>query len=396
MKQLLLISRCPPYPLHLGDRLIIWHLCRQLQARGWAIDLLALTDRAEDRDEIDHYRHLFRSVRLFDDPARSPASYLRRLLLKSARFPDQPAAAWSPELWQAVHESIHERDYDAVHLFGGVQVYEYSAALAGKAAIITPYESFSLYLKRAIEQGGGLGARLRRLIARGYERFMFTPYHRTVVVAGPDRDELLGINPQLPVEVIPNGIDLDAFQPCDLPREAAALLFTGNYEYAPNLDAALTLIRQVFPAVQAVHPEAQLWIVGNGPPPELLSLASDSVHVTGRVDDVRDYLARATVFVCPLRLGAGIKNKVLEALAMRLPVIATPLSVDGIDVQDGREVLLHPVDAMAQAVITLLNDPAQQAALGDAGQRLIEAGYSWASVADRYEALYEGLQHPKN
>src|SRR5690606_36881945 len=116
-----------------------------------------------------------------------------------------------------------------------------------------------------------------------YESWMFTPYARTVVVSDADRDELLGINPSLPIDVIPNGIDLDYFQLQSVEREPAALLFVGNYEYAPNVDAALHLAREILPQVQAQIPGAKLWLVGNAPTPQMQALASESIQVSGRV-----------------------------------------------------------------------------------------------------------------
>jgi glycosyltransferase involved in cell wall biosynthesis len=231
---------------------------------------------------------------------------------------------------------------------------------------------------------------LRLWLARRYESWIFSPYRRVVVVSTQDRDELLGIKPALPIEVIPNGVDLAYFQAQNMQREPATLLFVGNYEYEPNVDAALRLAREILPQVQAAIPAAKLWLVGNAPTPAVQALASESVMVTGRVEDVRPYLAQATVFVSPLRLGAGIKNKVLEALAMGCPVAATPLSVDGIAVRPGEEALID--ESLAEPVIRLLHDVTLQQRLAEQGRQLIEAHYSWAQVADRYEQLYADVQ----
>ncbi len=156
-------------------------------------------------------------------------------------------------------------------------------------------------------------------VARSFETWMFNPYRRVIVVSERDRDELQTLNPALPVDVIPNGVDLETFQPSDQPRTPNTLLFTGNYEYAPNVDAALRLARDIFPQVQAQIPDAKLWLVGSSPPPEVQALASEAITVTGYVPDMQTYLHQAAVFVSPLRLGAGIKNKVLEALGAALP-----------------------------------------------------------------------------
>jgi glycosyltransferase involved in cell wall biosynthesis len=439
---ILLISRCPPWPLHLGDRLIVYHLARELAARGHTLDLLAFTDNVEDI--ADHYAAYFRHIELFPEPPRSQISYFRRLINPRARFPNSGVQSWSPEMWQAIDRRVKSERYDVAHLFGGVQVYEYFHAVAALPALITPYESYSLYLRRLLNsttppqhsqnasppriQGGertetpfstpkrshgmrnkphnsapsnvqpkfgGVRALLNYRAARAYERFMFTPYRRTVVVSEADRDELRGINPSLNIDVIPNGVDLRYFTPDNREtREPYTLLFTGNYEYAPNVDAALRLAREVLPAVQARIPEARLWLVGNAPPPELLALANDSITVTGRVPDVRPYLARASVFVSALCFGAGIKNKVLEALAMGCPVIATPLSVDGIEARDGQEVVIAGLDALPETVIRLLNDAPLRRTLSANGRALIESRYSWARVAEMYERLYQAVSEP--
>jgi len=390
MKHILLISRCPPYPIHLGDRLILWHLARELAGRGYTLDLLAFSSRAQDRAEIDEYRALFRQVTLIDETTRS---YLKRLLWPPARFPRSAADSWSAAMWQAIEAQIAQSSYDLVHLFGGVQVYEYHHALGGLPALIVPYESYSLYLQRIINNCRGTVCRVRysiqHWIARRYESWMFAPYRCVVVISDRDRDVLHRLNPSLPIEVIPNGVDLAYFQQRQVTRDPATLLFTGNYEYAPNVAAALRLAREILPQVQAEIPGAKLLLVGNSPPPEVWALANESITVTGRVPDLRPYLAQATVFVSPLRLGAGLKNKVLEALAMGCPLVATLLSVDGIAVTPGQEALI--AEDLAAPVVRLLRDPDLQQQLSRQGRQLVEARYTWAQVADAYEALYESL-----
>ena len=399
MTRILLISRCPPYPLHLGDRLIVYHLAAELDWRGHSIDLLAFANRPEDHHEIHCYDMYFESVELIPEPHRSQADYLRRALLPGSRWPRTAEQSWSPAMWQAIRRRLAQHDYDVIHLFGGIQVYEYFHALGDVPALITPYESYSLYLRRAISSAPNAVSRAAAFaqfqMARRFESWMFEPYRRVVMLSERDRYELLGIRPGLPVEVIPNGVDLHyfTFRRPFVRRRPPALLFVGNYEYAPNLDAALRLAGQILPALQQRLPGARLWLVGNNPPRELMALASETVKVTGRVPDVRPYLARAAAFVSPLRLGAGIKNKILEALAVGCPVIATPLSVDGIAVRDGHEVLIAKSDSeIVAAIIRLLTDPALQTTLAHNGRCVVEGQYSWWRVAEQYEALYDTIR----
>ena len=214
-----------------------------------------------------------------------------------------------------------------------------------------------------------------------------------MVVSDRDREELVRINPALKVTVIPNGVDTYEFRPRPVQR-IPALLFVGNYEYAPNVDAALRLATEIFPLVKSRVPQAHLWLVGNAPPPELTALASNSIRVTGRVPDVRPYLARASAFVSPLRLGAGIKNKILEALAMGCPVVATPVSLDGIAARDGQEALSADGTDMIDAIVHLLQDEDLRTTLSTNGRTLIESRYSWNHVAEQYEHLYKKSSIP--
>ncbi len=386
--RVLIISRCPPYPLHLGDRLIVWHLARELSAQGVTLDLLAFAQHESDWHEQDHYRAFFQHVQLIQEPTRTPLGYLGRVILPQTRFPKKASASWSPPMWEAITAHLQDNVYDAVHLFGSVQVYEFLGALAGAHAIITPYESFTLFSERVMTQTPSVANRARWWIARAFEGFMFTPYAHTVVVAEPDQAKLQQIQPALNLSVLPNGVDTAYFAPLALERHPHTLLFVGNYEYAPNVDAVHTLVRHILPAVRQHIPQVRVWLVGNAPPPELQAYASENVIVTGRVEDIRPYLAQATAFVCPLRIGAGIKNKVLEALAMGVPVVATPLSVDGIHVIPEESALITEINDMAQSIIRLLHDSALQAKLSQEGQQLIQTRYSWRATAEGYLTLY--------
>lgn len=386
-KKILLISRCPPYPLHLGDRLIIWHLARQLKAQGYTLDLCALTQSPQDEADIPHYESYFHQIRLFPERPRTALMYLQRLL--GAHFPVDAPQAWQPDMWKTIAFLLTDNDYDVVHLFGGVHVYEFAHLLRDHPTIITPYESYSLYLDRAWQQNRNLMTLINRTLARQFERWMFSPYDVTTVLTEQDAHALHQLNPQLAIDVIPNGIDLDTFVAPTIPREKATLLFVGNYAYPPNHDAALLLAETIFPQVQVKIPDAQLWLVGNAPTDAMRALASDSIHITGRVPSVQDYLAKATVFVCPLRVGAGIKNKVLEALAMQIPTVATPLSMEGIAAQHGEHALIAPIEAMANTITSLLQDTSLQKHLSGQSRALIEKHYSWVGVARQYVALYE-------
>ena len=394
--RILLVSAAPPYPLFHGDRLMVFHLGRSLAERGHAIDLLALTQGPEDHEHQQHYAGIFDHVELIDEAHHGSVNFLARVVRPGRRWPRRAEDSWSPAMWRAIDRRLDGGSYDAVQLLGGTRIYEFFHALRGTPAVITPADSFGLRARRMFEAETGTAARLRGrmrwLTARAYERWMYDPYARTIVLSEVDRAVLLAGNPGLRVQVIPNGVDLGAFQAHAVERADNVLLFVGNFAYGPNADAALHLAAEIFPRVQELVPEAKLWLVGNAPPPALRALASDAISVTGRVPDVQPYLASATAFISPLRVGVGIKNKVLEALAMGCPLVATPLSVDGIAVTEGLDAIVAADEDLAGATVRVLQDGALRRRLSRNGRALIEARYSWSHVAESYESLYAEIQ----
>jgi len=391
---ILLVSRCPPFPIYFGDRLIVYHLAQELSARRHHIDLLAFCDRPEEAANIPRYERFFRYIKLVQKPATSPLGYLGRL--GGGFFPGRAAAAWSPEMWRAIEERLRVGAYDLVQLFGGVQVYEYRALVRALPNIIVPYESYSLYLKNALAAEGNaprrLRMRLQAVVARQYERRMFAGFERVIVLTASDAAALRELDPTLTPTIIPNGVDTDYFVATEFEPAEPTLIFTGNFEYEPNLEAALRLVKSIFPMVRSRVPGAKLLLVGYKPPLALLNAARADVEIVGSVPDMRPYLERALIYVSPLVKGAGIKNKLLEAMAMQKPLVATPLSMEGIAARNGEHVLLaESDDEFARAIVKLVKDKTLRRRLAANARALIDHQYTWKHVAAQYEALYKQL-----
>jgi polysaccharide biosynthesis protein PslH len=393
--RILFISRCPPYPLHYGDRVLLNFIVRQLAKRGHQLDLLAFVGDDEDPTWLPHYRELFNQVALVPDPKPNPARRLARLL-SNRLFAKQASQANSPAMWQQISEYLASAQYDLVHYFGGVQVYEYRALTAHLPSLIQPYDSYSLYMSRLVALQPTLRHKLEHWAARAYERAIFVGFDRVLLLGQADSDQLRALNKALPLRVIPTGIDADKFPPpaSSQPSTALNLLFVGNYQYAPNADAAFWLAQSIFPLVRAAFARATLILVGFAPPPALQALATpdSGIVVTGRVDDVRPYYAACTLFICPLRVGAGMKNKLLEAMAMAKPIVATPLAAEGVLLPPGQQIgLASTAEGLAEAAIKLLGAPDLAGQLGAANRAQIEAHFTWEAIANQYEELYADL-----
>jgi glycosyltransferase involved in cell wall biosynthesis len=198
--------------------------------------------------------------------------------------------------------------------------------------------------------------------------------------------------PRTRTRVVPNGVDLEVFQPQETPTDPHSLVFVGTMNYRPNADAVIYLAGEILPEIWKTRPDVTLTVVGQEPPEEVRRLAGPRIAITGWVDDVRPYVRRAAVVVTPVRIGSGTRLKVLEAFAMGKAVVSTPLGCEGIAVKDGEHLLVadNPAD-LAARVVRLLDDPALAIRLGMQGRALVERTYGWRAVVDDLDALHSEL-----
>jgi glycosyltransferase involved in cell wall biosynthesis len=189
---------------------------------------------------------------------------------------------------------------------------------------------------------------------------------------------------------VQNGVDVDYFKPSATTDRSNTIVFEGNMSFSPNEDAAEHLVRDIFPRVASEFPNSKVVLVGKDPSPRVRALAGPRVEVTGFVRDVRPYLDAAAVFACPMRKGAGIKNKVLQAWAMGKPVVATSKATGGLMAREGENILVRDdPGAFADALIQLIRDPARRAALSAAARDTALSGYTWDRQCRALEAVME-------
>jgi glycosyltransferase involved in cell wall biosynthesis len=236
---------------------------------------------------------------------------------------------------------------------------------------------------------------LEAMRAAAFERDNLSCYDGIIAVSELDKQIFVrdySFEPER-VLVVENGIDPHYFAFSErVPDVRPVVIFVASLGYLPNHLAAMRLVQRVMPYVWRARPDAEVCIVGQDPQPELLALAGHQrVLVTGRVDDVRPYLARAAVACVPLTAGSGTKYKILEALSAGVPVVCTALATEGLNVEPGEHVLIAKTDeALATSVLTLINDPALARMLAHRARAHVEAVYSWDA---NLHALDEWLPH---
>jgi glycosyltransferase involved in cell wall biosynthesis len=254
---------------------------------------------------------------------------------------------------------------------------------------------------------------------RRYEAEVCRRVDRVLAVSQSDASALERLVRGLHVTVIPNGIDTTAYvdyttatdvvMPVD---RSPALVFVGKMDFRPNVDAVSWFIKRVWPLIRTAVPEAHFYAVGQRPHPQLIPLGKDpTVTLTGWVQDVRPYVARAAVYVAPLRMGSGTRLKLLEAMALGKAIVSTRLGAEGLahanepqrpnvsepdpavwgKARHDQEIVIvadNDPAAFADAVVTLMQDPARQERLGAAAQAFVKTHYDWRSIIPRLEAVY--------
>jgi sugar transferase (PEP-CTERM/EpsH1 system associated) len=390
MKILVLLSRFP-YPLDKGDKLRAYHQLRYLAGQGHDICLLALSDEAVGVEALAAVRPLCRGGLYLHRLGRAARGRGLLRALATAGQPLQVGYFYEKTAQRLVDKLLAEFRPDHVYC-QLIRMAEYLRPHAGRLPMTLDYmDVFSAGMARRaatapLWQRPVLALEARRLAA--YEAAAFGWFrHRTII---SDQDRRLVPHPQNgQIAIVPNGIALDYFQPQPLAAKTYDLLFCGNMGYHPNVDAACWLAEEILPLVQRRHPGATLLVAGTTPAPRVQALARrPGVTVSGWLPDIRTAYAQARVFVAPMRVGTGLQNKLLEALAMQLPCVTTPLANNALRGTPGQHLLVADgAPALAEALAGLLADEARAARLAAAGRTFVVATYDWAAATGKLENL---------
>jgi glycosyltransferase involved in cell wall biosynthesis len=224
---------------------------------------------------------------------------------------------------------------------------------------------------------------------RTEERLAWGRVDGVVLTSARDEATLLADEPSTRTAVVPNAVDLQAFAPSATVCEKATLLFLGAVNYYPNTDGILYFLNQVFPRVLARRPDVKLRIVGMNPPESILARRSESVEVTGFVDDPRPLLDQASAVIVPLRIGGGTRFKIVEAMAKGKAIVSTRIGAEGLEVEHERHLLLaDSAEDFALQIERVLESPALADRLGQAARQLAQTRYGWDAAVDKLEAFY--------
>lgn len=388
--RLLFVTARFPFPPFNGDSHRVYHQIRELN-RDHRITLLSISDTpvtAEDYAEVAPYCERVEAIHL---PRWRAGVNLGTGLV--SRLPLQIHYYRMPQVKRRIEEILREGDFDLVHATL-IRVAPYVWDIDRPPVVIDMIDSLALSLGTRRGQIGGpkrLAYDLEYRRVREYESAVVGHFPGLIVISENDRKALRSEK----VSVVSNGVDLDRYAYVGPEgREPATLVFAGNMGYDPNEKAMAWFARQVWPSVRAERTDARLQIVGVNPSEAVRALAEpgNGIEVLGRVPDVIAYLEKATVAICPMQTGSGMLNKVLEALSVGPPLVATSVANAGVGAVPGRDLLVADTPGdFAGAVLRLLEDPGERARIARNGRTFVEQTYTWQQHVRRLLEVYDGV-----
>lgn len=389
MAEILFLAHRIPYPPNRGDKMRSWHVLRHL-SRFATVHLGAFADDAADAANLGPLREAMggRLGEAYIEPRHLKKSWPLRALLRNE--PAAVAAFHGAGMGDFARRILARPEVNGVFAFS-IQMAQFVPTDASRPFVMDFVDFDSAkYASYAADSRSPFKLVLLREAwrLRAYERAVAARADVSLFVSEAEAAlfEAEADTPGADIRAVSNGIDLDfydpnaGFAPLDpAPAAGPLIVFTGQMDYQPNVQGARAFAAEAMPRVLEARPDARFAVVGRRPGAAIRALdGRGGVIVTGEVADVRPWLAAASAVIAPLQIARGIQNKVLEAMAMGRPVVASPAAFEGIDAAPGRDLLVaEGSKAQAEAVLALLADPGRAGAMGKAARRRMEDGYSW-------------------
>lgn len=386
MKILVVLSRFP-YPLEKGDKLRAYHQIRCL-AEHHDLYLAAMHDKPVSDDALNQLKPFCKEIFLLENNNLKRCWNMGRAFFKG--LPIQCGLFYNKTNARCLQQIVDKVRPDHIYcqLF---RMAEYVKDLSVRKTL--DYQDvFSKGMARRAENSKGLVKWFfnmeHRRVAR-YEAEIFDNFDHKTIITAVDRD-LIPHPRRDEIAVVPNGVEFDKFSYHDEEKEYD-LIFSGNMGYAPNVDAAEYLVREILPSLLVKFPRLRLVLCGATPAPRVQALRSEHVVVTGWVDSMAEWYAKSKIFIAPMRMGTGLQNKLLEAMSMSLPCITSPLAARPLVEAEQHDAVVScsTTQDYVQAVSRLLTDEQAYRTLSASGYNYVHQFYDWEKAVRILDNLME-------
>jgi sugar transferase (PEP-CTERM/EpsH1 system associated) len=384
MKIFVLLSRFP-YPLEKGDKLRAFHQIKEL-SKNHEIILCALSDKKVEQKSIEKLKEFCNVIEVIRlSKWKIYLNLIRTLLFTNDSL--QVAYFYNKAAKKRIDSLLNQHQPD--HLYCQlVRVAEYVRTSPIKKTL-DYMDALARGMERRVDDAPFYIKRFLKIETirlKRYEHQIFNDFNHHTIISKQDRELIVNINNDN-IVVVPNGVDYKTYKISETIKKYD-LIFSGNMGYPPNIDSAIYLVNHVMPLIWKVNSAINLVIVGAEPDKRVLKLQSDNVTVTGWVDSVADYYGQAKVFIAPMQIGTGLQNKLLEAMAMKLPCITSQFANNALGATHQKNILIgnNPKE-YAQYVIDLLTDDKLALEIAENGYQFISKKYTWEGSTSILEKL---------
>lgn len=407
--KILWLSHLIPYPPKAGVLLRSYNLIHEL-SKYHSVDLLSFIQSYfmesffpsyDDgvKKSMDELSTFCDKIKFVPIPCESRYKGNHLLALKSLLTRDPYSINWlkSDNFQSLLAEFMANEKYDLVH-FDTISLCPYKKLVRGVPTVLDHHNIEShMMMRRADNESNPLlkayywqeGARLKK-----YEKKYCNSFELNITCSELDSQRLLQIDPKVNVKEVPNGVNIEYFKPRETAIESNTLIFVGSMNWYPNVEAMHYFIESIWPLLTKKVPDCALHIVGNNPPDSIVkkSYKDSRIHVHGFVDDVRTYMEKAAVYICPIRDGGGTKLKLLDAFSMKKAVISHPIACEGINAQPDRDVFFAETpNEFVEKISMLFANAELRQATGKNARKMVSSFYSYESIGRKLSEMYEQL-----
>jgi len=389
--RILFVTPRLPFPPHRGDKLHIYNLFKGLSAVGHQITLISfVASRNEYQYVTDLEKTIGRIRVIYFPPWRS---FMNCLMSFFSSVPLQVAFYRSGRMAQAIEEETASHDLVHIHM---IRMAQYFLLKNEVPRLLDLTDANSLYIKRFLESTRNLFLKiflkveLNRII--DYERKILD-FDASMVCSRVDKSVLLERVPTANIVVVNNSVEIKkGHDGTKIEFDPMRIVCVGNLAYPPNADSVIYFAEEIFPIVRRLLKGAKAYMVGQNPPRRIRKLVARDFIVTGFVPDIVPEYMKSCVAVAPLRFGAGVAYKIIEPMSLGVPVVASSLSVQGLEAKDRRDLLMaNNSEEFAKAIVEIMTNPALRKSLSEHAKRFIRSKYGYEKIANEVEGVYKSI-----